>query len=265
MARKSRQLRISQTSSLMRAYEAEDLQGDYRYRFLADVSRRLSLNKSLSPKQRSWLDSLIEEGAPKIDRNDALVQRIREASNLPGMSHRQSVLTDFLSRVALGKSLSDKQTSFLNAMLEEAENIKINGPYLPTEEVQETLRNCVKLGKSYSTVYWHTHPGTYKALMTVSAWLEEPVSKSIDEWSVNKIKKAMAAKLRELKTKPYVSPGAMVWVRLPNSSCLEVGVVTGHPRINDEGYIVYDVLSSGTVVSLVKEKIAKRNSQKYGG
>ena len=259
MPRKSRELRTNQTLSLIQEYEKDNLQSDYRYRFLSDVYARLTNGRHLTARQRSWLDSLIEEGAPKINRDNALISQIQEVVNLPGLEHRKGVLRDFLARLSSGRDLSEKQAAFLTGILEEADKVKRDGPYSPTEEIKKKLSQCVLLSKSYSSMWWQTHPGTARALSSVKSWIEGE-SEHVDEWSVNKALKAMSAKLREIE-KPYVSSGDLVWCKMAFGDPV-TGVVSGEPEINQQGHIVYPVLTSGSLSLMDKSRIAKRAKKK---
>jgi len=257
MPRKSRELRTSQTLSLIQEYEGDNMQTDYRYRFLKDVYQRLVGGKHLTKRQREWLDSLIEEGLPKINRDNALISQIRDVINIEGMEHRKSVLSDFISRLSGGRNLTEKQAAFLTVMLEEAEKVKRDGPYDPGKDIREKLSQCILLSEGYSTMYWQTHPGTSRAISNVRSWIEG-CSPNIDEWSVNKTLKAMNSKLRELSS-PYVKAGDLVWCRQGYNSDPETGVVSGSPEITKEGKIVYPVLCGGTLLMMGKGQLAKRN------
>jgi|TARA_E500000331_G_scaffold282235_1_gene275885 hypothetical protein len=257
MARKSRELRTNQTLSLIQEYEADNLCSDYRYRFLSDVYRRLLAGKHLTARQRTWLDNLIAEGLPKINRDNDLICQIQGVMKIEGMEHRKLVLGDFIARLSGGRSLTEKQASFLTVMLEEAEKIKSEGPYVPSEDVRHTLSQCILLSEGYSSMYWQTHPGTARALANVKAWIDG-CAPFIDEWSVSKTLKAMSSRLRELR-KPYVSSGDLVWCSLGNHAGHETGVVSGCPEITELGKIVYPVLCMGEILMLEKQKLSKRN------
>lgn len=263
MARKSRDLRISQTKSLIKEYEKEGLFADYRYRFISDALSRLERSRSLSTRQRSWLDSLIEEGVPQIKRDEDLIKKIKDAIDLRGMGHRKSTLTDFLNKVSAGRDLTAKQSAFLNGMIKEAESIRASGPYVPEESIAIKLRQCIQFAKSYSSMYWQTHPGTYRALKNVEEWLESIDSESdeeffIDEWSVNKLCKAMSSKLREINEKPYVSPGDLVWCRMGYRREPVTGIVSGVAEISQSGEIVYPILREGKLDLVGSKSLTKR-------
>lgn len=257
MARKNRELRLNQTTALISDYERETLTSDYRYRFLCDAKNRIDMGRSLTTRQRSWLDSLIDEGVPEIIRDNKTIIEIKSALAMRGLEHRSTVLSDFLARVSIGKDLTPKQQTFLEGILEEAEKVRKDGPYSPEKDTILKLEQCVYLSKAYSANYWVTHPGTARALKSIREWLQDPAC-FIDEWSVNKVIKAMSARLRELNDKPYAASGDLVWYKGQLSNP-KTGVVSGPPEINDAGDIVYPILCDGQVSLVTKGRLSKRN------
>jgi len=258
--RKSRQTRIDEATSLMAEYDSESLTGDYRCRFISDMKDRLLRGKNMSTRQRSWFDSLVEEGVPEIETDKEKISTIKDALSVVGMEHRHEPLQSFLSTLARGKTLSERQESFLSSLLEEAEGVKLNGPYVPEADNVEKLRSCLELSKGYSSMYWSTHPGTYKALRAVESWLEDPDSITIDKWSVDKILKAMRSKLNELYHKPYVESGDFIWYH-DGANGLIPGVVVEQASVDNRGEIVYGVLSGSRVVSASKGRLSKRGKR----
>ena len=255
--RKSRQTRIEEASSLMAAYESESLASDYRYRFISDMKMRLESGKPMSTKQRSWFDSLVGEGIPEIETDKEKMSEIKEALALKGFEHRHEPLKSFLSTLARGKNLSERQENFLSILLDEAKDVKKNGPYVPGPETIEKLKSCIKVSKNYSSMYWSTHPGTYRSLHTVGEWLGNQEN-GIDKWSVDKLLKAMRSKLDELYHKPYANTGDLVWHKTQARDNFTPGVVVEPASVNDRGVIVYGILSGSQVVSVSKDKITKR-------
>jgi len=257
MPRKSAHLRLSESQSLLTLYSDSGLSDDYRARFIRDMTVRLQRNKSLSKKQKDWLDSLIDEGVPEPKGDQELIARIEVAQDVEGMNpYNVRILSDFLSKIKRGWSLSEKQTAWMNGILEEADKIVHHGPYSPDEETIETLKTCVRLSLGYSSVYWETHGGTKKAFVNVKNWLEE--GGFIDEWSVKKLIKAMSSRLRELQSTPYVNPGDLVWCRFALTKHPALGVVSGGPSVSAYGKIVYSILVDGKVEELAKDRLAKR-------
>ena len=153
MARKSRDLRLSQTKDLIAKYEAAGLGNDKVCRFMRDMEYRLERNKALSSGRRNWLDRIIDEGVPEA-KNPERVEEILAAANLEGMQEKKSVLEDFAGKVRKGWALSEKQESWLSKMLAEAQDIRENGVWHPTGELKKDLEVCMRLAKTKNGWFW---------------------------------------------------------------------------------------------------------------
>jgi len=260
MPRKSRDLRLSQTLALITAYEEANLGDDYRIRFARDMAVRLTRGKGTSTKQRNWLDTLIEEGVPAPKGDPALLARIEAAQAVEGMSTRDvEILGEFAGKIARGWDLSEKQTAWMNAILDNADRIAVEGPWKPTAEQAVRLEACVKLARGYARMHWGNNPGTFKALQAVDFYLTN--GGAIEEWHVNKLLKAMKGKLKELFETPYVTPEKPCWAvgLIDGKRVWGLATPMGEPSVNDKGQIVYPVLtSSGSLVELSQNNLAKR-------
>ena len=256
--RKSLERRLAESNNLLVMYQKSHLESDYRARFVADMILRMSTGKSISKKQRTWLDSLIEEGVPEIEFDRVLFEKIQSAISNPGMGYKRKVLADFSAKIRSGSKLSEKQHVYLNSMLKEHEQIEIDGPYKPTASQEELLQQAIDLSSGYSQMYWTTHPGTYKAVKNISEWLESDKSTYIDKYSVDKVLKTMRSKLNELNENPYVKKGAMVWYR--SGGKVLSGICTSDPFVMS-GKIYYDILSSGNISPATKESLMKRRAK----
>ena len=116
MARKSLELRKSQTEDLISQYSEAGLTQDRSYRFLQDMLNKMQTSRNLSKGQRTYLDDLIEQGAPK-PKNEERVKEILTAASVDGMQHVARTLNDFAYKVGKGWSLSEKQEKFLTKLL----------------------------------------------------------------------------------------------------------------------------------------------------
>ena len=266
MPRKPRLQRLQESKALLSAYEAAGLADDYQARFIRDMVTRLTGTRNLTSKQKSWLDSLIEQGVPAPKGDPALIQRIERALQTPGTSHIQNPLTDFLGRERKGWDVSDKQRAFRERLLIEAEEIAVNGPWIPSSEQIEKLKMCLDLAKSRDGVYWQTHPGDGRALMKVQDYFAGE-EEHIDRWSVERLIKCFRVAFRELD-KPYANQGDMIWTRVKTfdqanpytliSSVAVPALIAGPPEIDERGRIVYPVLANGTMTYLSKDSLHKR-------
>lgn len=273
MARKSRELRLSQSKELLASFDAADLQGDYRYRFIRDMVSRLERNRGLSQKQRKWLDSLIEEGVPASKGDPVLISKIKHAAGLDGMQHRSQVLNDFAGTINRGYDLTANQAKFLDVMLAEAKEIQENGKFQPADI--RALETAYSLLSGKSDWYWAHRRGTGKAYSKVGTWLEWNTLREVieevkglgkesshvlydephlDEWCCNKVMTAAKSGLSELKN-PRHPVGSLRYIRLGGKSTH--GVIMSPPRV-DGGKLYQDVLVSGEMKACPTEEIRKR-------
>tara|TARA_Y100000310_G_scaffold205782_1_gene206114 strand:+ start:1620 stop:2471 length:852 start_codon:yes stop_codon:yes gene_type:complete len=277
MPRKSRELRLQQATALLEKYVSAGLIDEYHGRFIGDMCRRLERVKGLSKKQRDWLDSLIEEGAPTPKGDPELIAKFESVMGMDGMQHRRSVLSDFLRRIRNGWDLSEKQENFLNIMWAEADGIRLNGRWSPDEELIKKLQLAVQFSKAKNTWYWQHRPGTAKAYDKVNNWLEwsnqkeareaidiltghpgfEPVDEPhIDEWVCNKLLQAHKKDLAEFDAPSHQS-GSIRYHR-DNG---HVALVSGGPDVNLAGQVTYPCLVGGNLQDIPREFLLKRRTK----
>ena len=281
MARKSRELRLSQTKNLVEAYsEAGIGHADRSFRFMSDMISRLERGKGLSTGQRKYLDSLIDQGVPKL-KNEARVNEILAASKVDGMQQVASTLSDFAFKLGKGWSLSEKQEKFLANLLTKAEALRVEGRFRPTAEMVVDLENAEAICAKKNGWYWQHRPGTAKAYDKVSKWLdwnrrnkvreellatgidesvvdgghhvgEEPI---IDQWVCDKLLRALKNPLKELKDPRHPS-GSIAWKVEYNAPKVMV-LVADSPAIKG-GKIMYPCLINGELVDVCAEDLRKR-------
>lgn len=283
MARKSATLRLSQANKLYSSYQEADLTELKGGRFIRDMISRLERGKGLSKGQRNWLDSLIEEGVPKPKGDQALLSKIDDAVATLGMESKISVLKDFRRKVFNGWNLSPKQTQWLNDMIIEAQELRVSGPWAPTDEQIQLMRDISDLSRGYNSAYWATHGGTFRAVEKIREYLniledydaKEPLriellcKTGLDEWCINKAKKAMNGRLRELREKPYAKAGDLVWTRYqPDGSNWNdlqwfQAPVCGPPEVSSSGNVVYPILNPMRgLIEVTKDQISKRKPRR---
>jgi len=254
MARKSRELRLSQTQELIKAYEAAGLGEDRNCRFAKDMEWRLNTNRGLSPKRRAWLDSIIEEGVP-APKNEAQVNEIMAAANLKGMERRKDILTDFAGKVRRGWNLSEKQVSWLDNMLAEAEGIRTNGIWAPDAALKAKMAIAVRIGAHKDGYYFQHRPGTSKAHGRMVKWLADPENVQIDEWACNKLLKAYKKTFGELDA-PRHNVGDLRYYMG------DVALIAEVPFVNDRGRLVYPTIVNGQMLDLPADRIGKRRQKR---
>ncbi len=272
MPRKSRQLRLDQAKELAALYAEAGFSGNKRHRFITDMVNRLE-RRDITGGQKKFLDSLIEQGAPEI-KNQARVAEIKAAMEVDGMQHRREPLASMLRSVAGGWDLSEKQEKFLNILLEEANRVKRDGRYRPSEATISDLRIAVLKVKGSGGWYLSHRPGTAKAFETVRRWLqwldddaakqllrdtgiEHEIEKidepHIDEWNVNKMIAAAKKTLEELKNPKHL-PGELRYYKGS-----EVALISGAPRFH-AGEVIYPAIVNGNMVET--HMLTKRRSRK---
>jgi len=264
MPRKSQELRLSQTQQLFMAYKDAGLTDDYRCRFIGDMQLRLERAKGLSKKQRNWLDSLIDDGIPE-SQNPERVEEITAAANVDGMQSKRNILLEFAGKFRRGWALSEKQESWLSDLLADAEKIRKEGRFRPTNT--ETLRNAIDILDGKNSWYWNHRPGTSKAHDAVQKWLHwydwfrvnEHISKSdiekneephIDEWVCNKVLDAVKTQLGMLE-EPRHPIGSMRYLQG------EPVMMIGSPCVSSHD-IMQEVLVAGEVRLVRVSAIKKR-------
>jgi len=251
MARKSREVRLTQTKNLISKYEAAGLGNDKVCRFMRDMEYRLERNKGLSTGQRNWLDRLIDEGVPAAQ-NEARVTEILAAANLEGMQQKKSVLEEFAGKVRRGWSLSEKQEKWLNGMLSEAQDIRVNGIWHPSDELKADLEICLRLAKTKNGWFWNHKPGAAKAYNKVESYMDG-TSTRVDEWACNKFLNVFKTIIKELKT-PKHAVGSMCFIGYTK----EVAVIADVPFVNEHGKLVYPIIASGSMRDETAGNIYKR-------
>ena len=272
MPRKSRELRLSQTKSLIEAYADAGIgHADRSFRFMNDMSARLERGKGLSKGQRNYLDNLIDQGVPK-PKNEEKVKEILEAAEVDGMQEVSSTLKDFAYKVGKGWSLSEKQENFLSKLLAKAEKLKVNGRWRPTDAVVADLVIADEICRHKNGWYWQHRPGTAKAHHKVSAWLEWNARKkaiedikslgqevdgflgdepTIDQWACDKLLGAVKVQIAEMKDPRHLT-GSMCFVMGK-----DLALISGEPKIID-GKIFYPCLVNGQLDWVIGDDIRKR-------
>jgi hypothetical protein len=268
----------------MSEYETAGFTNDRSYRFMNDMTDRLTRGKGISKGQRKYLDDLIDQGVP-TPKNEERVNEILVAADVDGMQQVASTLKDFAYKLGKGWSLSEKQEKFLANLLTKAETLKVVGRFRPTEEMVADLENANAVCATKNSWYWQHRPGTAKAYDKVSQWLdwnrrnkvseelkakgideevvkdgcfvgEEPI---IDQWVCDKLLKAVKNPINELKN-PKFPVGSMAWTRVyvgqPNSSP-RVALISGLPKIQS-GEVTYPCLVSGTMMEISTKNLRKR-------
>ena len=261
MARKSRQVRLAQAQDILVKLEEANIGNPTS--FVRDMVRRLSSGKGLSSGQRRWLDQIIDEGIPE-PKNKDLYNEICSLIGIPGQTERASnTLKDFANKAFKGWQMSDKQKDFLSKLLEEARDLKKNGPWIPDSDMVKQLTIAVEVGASRATGYYFANrPGEGKAYRHCAEWLEATQHGTINldshvlpKWACDKMLHSSRVALREMNN-PTIQIGDIKGYEPTGAFGANVIVVDG-PKIH-KGEACYDVLKNGEVVCIPAKKLRKR-------
>jgi hypothetical protein len=166
--------RILQGQKMIEAWD--DLGTNYQhtkqYCFVSDMIVRMKAGRHLSPKQSEWYDSITSAGAPKLQNEDR-VKELKEAASVVGLPEfKANVLRDFAYRLGRGWALTEKQENFLQTCLDHSATLKINGPWIPSEEEKAQIILGLNLCKRYTSGYWLAHrPGLHEAIVKTTKWV----------------------------------------------------------------------------------------------
>ena len=250
MPRKSQAIRLAQSIQTLEAFKAAGyMSHESKLTFIQDMIRRLKRGKTLSKRQRDWLDNIIEEGVPEPKGDVEYIAKIDEALNTEGvLQEDREVLISFRGKTIRGWDLSEKQLAWCNKIIKKAEHLRVGDYWKPDQPTTERIRLAVSCEICYSSAYWGTHPGGARALSRAKAWINGNTA-SIDEWTVTKLFKAVSGRLRDLEN-PKFSAGDLIYVaRNP-------GVVVSGPVPLPVG-VCYDILVDGRIDRIHVNRIYK--------
>jgi len=249
MARKSQALRLSQAKEALAAYTVAGLATASQARFMRDMISRMERNRYPTRRQREWLDTIIEEGVPAPKGDLEYIAKIDEALKIEGIDFA-NVLTDFRGRLVRGWNLSEKQKAWCDSLIKKAEDISCDNYWRPDEAMTEKIKLAVSCEICYTNHYWSTHSGGYNAITKAKAWLSGDLL-IIDEWTVDKLFKTVAGKLREMVNPKFIH-GNLGYVSVWNPGIGEhvktPGIILAGPMPTARG-ISYDVLADGKVIT----------------
>jgi len=251
MARKSRDLRLSQATALKAAYAAAGLEQDRSYMFICDMVVRLG-RRDITGGQKKYLDSLIDQGVPQQHNPEACV-RIDEAIKVPGMEACVQPLSDFRYKLAKGWNLSEKQQAFLEGMLKQADDLRENGLPVLTDEDHETVKGLLRFSRRQSDYYWHHRPGAYRAVDAAKKFYE--AHNTVTARQLKYLKSSFKGVVRRLEN-PRLSSGELGYVRR------DAAMVMSAPYFDAvSGVLVQDVLVNGELKTVKEELLGKRRSR----
>jgi len=227
--------------------------------------RRLSANRSLTTRQRNWLDTIISEGAPEVQEpspaNKEIIKEISSALLVPDTEDMHEILEQFKNRLETGRDLSEKQLSWCKKLLERIGVIKQSGRYRPNNETTARIRLAVECSKCYSNQVWFNRPHQAKVIDHAKHWLNGS-EKYIEEWQVEKLFFAVKGILSEMENPKFLE-GQICYVKTRGAyNDSTVGIVLTKPYIGQnqvgDKILAYDVLIDGTAKTFNVKSLRKR-------
>jgi len=253
MARTSANERIAQGQKMVEEWTAAGFGSAKSCLFVGDMVTRMQSGKGMSPKQRTWFDSVVSQPTPVVQ-NSEMVGRLREAAKVEGLQTSEAqALQDFASRLARGYALTEKQVAFMNVLLGRAEKVEAEGPWVPTAEEKESIMLGLSLTKKYSSHYLFGRPGLTKAIKAGTDWIFHGVP--LDPWAAKQLMGACKGDRAYMKKFEVSHPvGALVC-----SSYKQLCLVASKPQVNNSGAIVVDVLVDGQVQTISCSLLTKES------
>lgn len=267
ITRKSKELRLAQAQELKSLYEQAGHTYSKSYRFICDMIDRLS-RRDITSGQKRYLDSLIEQGSPTIPepKNPEKVAAIDAAIGLEGMGSHREALQSFRWKLAKGYDLSERQTNFMNILLEKAEDIRVNGKFVPSDEDVKILVIAEAAARGKDSWYWSHRQGQVKAIAKVSDWLSWQRAKAdglemgpepeMSKWLVEKAAASCKGVLKEMLN-PRHMPGDMRY-RRSFAEGKVLCMIVGEPKVSKRGKVQYECLIDGELRDVNAEDILKR-------
>ena len=259
MPRKSKELRLNQATSLEADWALSAFANDKAHNFIKDMIWRLGRGKGLSAGQRRWLDQLIDGGVPSVPAsNAAAVASVENAiktfwsSNPLDYKWEINVLRDFLSRVAKGYNMSEKQQALLDRLLSEAAEISSGNAWAPSEDEVQNLRAAAMLYHGYSRFWKSERPAVARAVQSVEAFLAGETT-SLKEKHAKKLLHSVRSRLMSFQTPRFSSGDIGKHTRFGRLVCV------ADAYIREDGTIVNDWLTpDGALVTMKQDDVYKR-------
>jgi hypothetical protein len=260
MARKSKDQRISDTRTAIPRWQAAGR--DREVRFMEDMIDRLEHGQGLSPRQRSWLDELAAtEPPPPPEKNLGLIARCQAAVEHLGQRDA-SIVRDFVGRLNRGWKLSDKQTTFLESLLQKAETLAKDGPWQPSpEQLAEGVfaaQVVVSRGSHWKGTHMGVTTAAHRILSTHGVEARPTELEPADEWCFEKVTGSVGPAVREFR-QPKFHVGEMVemavWpIAAGHPGC--PGIITSGP-VAHAGAVGYELFADGQPVTILSKHLKR--------
>ena len=264
MTRKSQAKRLEEGRALSILYVEARLTTSWEYGFLASIIEQMELGKYPTKRQRTRFDAMIDEGVPEAKGDKKLLASVDAAieywSGNPDRDWDAGVLRDLRRNVFKGWSLSEKQKSLLDKLLQRCEDDKSGkNDFHPTDAQVDELRILTRLYYGYAHQWQHARPALAKAADRVIRYLRGEAS--IELYHYEKLMKAMSSRLKKVQN-PRFKKGDLSQARQWDRSIPGEPVVIfcmSDVYINEEGEIVNDwMVPSAGIRQYSPDQLPKR-------
>ncbi len=251
MPRKSLAVRLAETKATLELWKAAGMEQDRSALFMRDMIIRMERNRGMSTGQRKYVDSLIEQGAPKVH-NAELCERINQATAVPGMEQCASALSDFGYKLSKGWDLSPKQKKFLDSMLAQADELQETGIPELSESDKNLVEGLIRACRRQNGFYWNHRPGAHKAYE--AAVKELQLHNTITPRTLARFKNSNKSVTRKYEN-PRLVAGQLAYCRR------DAAMIMSAPYFDSRGCLVQDVLVNGELKTVLEDSIGKRRSR----
>ena len=258
MARKRKEVRLSESIALATVWSNSPFEGDNTHRFIVDMIRKLSNDRGISPGQRRWLDSLIESGVPSVPAEvtgevsivEGAIEILNNA-NVIDFAWEIGVLADFCRRLAKGYSFSEKQRALLDRLVSEAHAIRDGDVWVPDDDEVQRLNAATKLYRGYSALWKGERPAVNRAREQVDHFLADETT-VLRKKHAEKLLHAVRGRLKKFE-KPRFTSGSLGKIPAGHAIC------TTNVYVSPHGSIVNDwLLPDGRLMTIDQENVKKR-------
>lgn len=252
MARKSATQRLEEAKATLALWVEAGMGSDRSANFIRDMIARLERSRGITKGQRNFLDSLIEQGAPKAHNVDRC-EEIARAIATSGMETMATPLSDFRYKLSKGWRLSEKQEAFLQSLLDQAKKLQEEGLPTLTEDEKRLVEHLLVYAAGRGDWYWAHRQGGYNAFQNALRFYE--THGTLDERSFSRLKNTFKGATKHL-TEPKFPEGSLaVWRNNP------VIIVSKPYAQRGFSAICIDALVDGTPKTVAVQDLRKRMSR----
>ena len=250
MGRKSQAQRIEDAKTTYSLWADAGHASEKPALFISQMIHSMERGKYPTKGQRSWLDSLVEEGAaafPKVHNVERLA-RIDKAIATVGVDN-VNVLSDFRFKLKKGWDLSGKQEAFLESILQQAEEIQRDGLPEWSDEEHILIDAVLRFGSNIKQDYYGYSNNKIERARNIKNFydLHGTISKS----HMESLQYSFKGAFRDLTSGKF-PVGSLVRCGQKN------GVVVRECYVDQRGSLRVDVLVDGVIEEAAYSHLGKR-------